>query len=376
MANKIGLLVPRSAIYPSINFDMVNGVRNGAKYLGYQDWEFRIDTVGYGTDDKLIYEKCEQLLFEGISIVIAYINPTTAEKLQPLFANAQGLLIALDAGYHFPLKPDRLDNVITISLHGGVCCRAIAGAAAAAGHKNVGFTASFYDAGYRSCYTIAKGFEEVNIPIVVNHITKLKRAEFTLAPVNEVLESKQADALVAAFCGDMAVDFYNNVAVTDAPVYGTPFLADEQWLAQTTYPGFDTQVFTTWISGLDNPANKAFIDTMTEANANVNLFSLLGWEAAIVAGLAVSGGEPAKLPQRLEGYEGPRGSMKFNQSNNNVESPVYKVMVTGSDGSPFCTTELVAAYDASEEYKMIQKDVVDFGGKGTSWFNAYGCIES
>src|SRR6201989_3537398 len=99
MSIKAGLLLSRSVIFPTMSFDMMNGLKQGLADNGIKDVEIKVENIGLGADGKQVYASCEKLLFDGCTIVAGYVNPITAEKLEPLFAGANAIFLALDAGY-------------------------------------------------------------------------------------------------------------------------------------------------------------------------------------------------------------------------------------------------------------------------------------
>src|ERR1700744_1975087 len=246
MTEKIGLLLPRSVIYPSIAFDMIGGLRGCLVVKGLDSIAIRTESIGLGADDKAIYSACEKMLCEGVAIIAGYVNPTTAEKLAPLFTSANALFIALDAGYHFPSSTKKLSHVFYISLQGALCIRTVIKTAMEDGIKSMAYTGSFYDSGYRSAFAFHRGIEEGGGEITFNLITPLKRSDITLKPLETHLKESKVDGVFASFCGDMLQDFYTAASggkiFKDHPVYGSSFTGEEQWLAQSLYPGTDITV--------------------------------------------------------------------------------------------------------------------------------------
>ena len=140
---KIALLMPRSVIYPSMSFDIMDGFKSALKKIGIDDkHEIVTAGIGVGGNNKEIYECCEQLLLNGTDIIIAYVNPLTAEFVQPIFESAGKLLIVLDSGYQFQTTDKKLSNVYFISLEGTLCTRAIVNKAIEEGQNKFAFTAS------------------------------------------------------------------------------------------------------------------------------------------------------------------------------------------------------------------------------------------
>ena len=380
MSRKAGLLLPKSVLYPTISFDMMGGLRCGLAATAAGDVEIRTESIGLGADDKLIYAACEKMLFDGATVIAGYVNPLSAEKLEPLFAGANAVFIALDSGYHFPLSTKKLPHIFYLSLNGALCIRTGAALAVGAGHQNMVYTSSFYDSGYRSAFAAHKGIESAGGQVTFNLITPLKRADLTLAPLAAHLESAPRDAIFAAFCGDMLQDFFTAAAASGVlhghTVYGSSFAGDEQWLAQSPYPGADVRVCVPWATGLATEANAHFMSILKEKKTNINIFSLLGWEAAQVAAHALSLEDAAA---GLEGFSftSARGTVALAADTHLCHAPVYEATVIKDEVTGNC--RLVVDREcaiANEQRKALEDDINSITGPMTSWYNAYGCLES
>lgn len=379
--NKIGLLLPRSVLYPSMSFDIMEGVRSGLGSQGISEVEIKSENIGVGADTASIYAICEKMLFEGVEAVAGYVTPDTASMLQPIFEQAGVVLIAMDAGYQFPKVQVLNKNVFTISLHGAFGCRIIGRRAAENGDRKVAYAGSFYDAGYRSAYGFFNGLYGNGGEITFNHVTKLKRHEFTLEPYSDHLSTNNEDALFASFCGDMALDFFVGAAsagiLAGRSVYCSPFAAEEVWLDNIPYPGSDIKTCVSWASALDNPENKAFKETLKSKRRDPNVFSVLGWEASILL-KEILNKDNNDIIGTLESlsYQGPRGTVSIQRDTHRAIAPMYDATIIKNDLTGNCA--LVPGKpveDLESDLEAYTREVAAFD-QGTSWFNAYPCLES
>src|SRR5690606_41456978 len=116
---KLGLLLTKSVIYPSIGFDIVDGLKASLKNQGCEsEYQILSKNIGVGGNNDEIYSCAEQLLLEGADIVIGYINPHAADANSPLFENSGKTLLVLDSGYHLPVYASVITNTYFISLQG------------------------------------------------------------------------------------------------------------------------------------------------------------------------------------------------------------------------------------------------------------------
>lgn len=382
MIKKIGLLLPKSVIYPSINFDLMAGLRAALADKGSSDIDIRTESIGVAGNDKNIYAVCEKMLMEGCKIIAGYVNPTTAEKMAPLFENGNAIFLGLDAGYHYPSSLNKISNVFYLSLQGGLGSRIIAKVAASDGNKKIAYSGSYYEAGYRSAYALYRCLEDEAGEITFNHITSLKRSEFSLAPLKEHIQAQTCDAVFTSFCGDMLQDFCKASASDnpiDIPVYGAPFVGEQQWLAQSVYPGMDIKVCVPWSKELDNPENKKFRIALEAEKQKANVFSVLGWEAGVVIAQALQGSDTDSAISLLEGFtfSGPRGRVTLNKDSHQCHAPMYDGLVTKDELTGNC--KLVVTGESAltdDQHERLDNDIRTVVGGFTSWFNAYGCLES
>nr|WP_199000329.1 hypothetical protein [Flavobacterium sp. ASV13] len=375
---KIALLLPRSVIYPSMSFDIMDGFKSALKKTGnLENHEIVTANIGVGGNNREIYTCCEELLLNNTDIILAYINPVTAEFIQPLFESSGKLLIVLDSGYHFQSFEKKLSNIYFISLEGNLCSRAIVRKALEEEQNNFAFTCSFYDAGYRPPYTYSTALEDKGISISYNHITPLQRAEFNLGPLDEYIKQNKNISILTSFCGDMAEDFFRESSkltnIASCKTYGSGFTAEELWLNKIPYPGYDWSCAIPWASNTDNEENEDFLLTMKGIKENkANIFSLLGWEAA----LFIQNSDGQSLDNLV--INSPRGKVYMNPYTGYSEAPLYYATVTKNEETGNCLLEnITEVSNLEEERKRLQYHILAAQDiDSNSWFNSYACLES
>ncbi|GEN76085.1 hypothetical protein CHA01nite_18250 [Chryseobacterium hagamense] len=330
--------------------------------------------IGIAAKNEEIYDHCEQFLLAGTDIIIGYMNPFSAEFIHPLFEASGKTLIVLDSGYHFPKFSEKLSNAWFISLQGGLCTRMITQKAIDDGFRNFAFTCSFYDAGYRPAYVYAAAAEEKGGSIVFNHITSLKRSEFTLKPLAEFLEKRPETAVLATFCGDMAKDFFEGSIdmAGYCKIYGTGFTSDETWLEKISYPGYEWTAAVAWSRNLNIPENEIFVNIMDGIkDGKANLFSLLGWEAAQFIGMENTVFDSMTI-------NSPRGKVLMNPENRFSEAKIYYTTVSKDEDTGTCLLkDIQVASGIESERKGLKRNIEYIRTvEANTWLNAYACLES
>lgn len=353
----------------------MDGFKQSLKNMGLEGYHEIVSAgIGVAAKNEEIYDHCEQFLLAGTDVIIGYMNPLSAEFVHPLFEASGKTLIVLDSGYQFPRFSEKLSNAWFISLQGGLCTRMITRKAIEDGFRHFAFTCSFYDAGYRPSYVYAAATEEKGGSIVFNHITSLKRSEFTLKPLTEFLEKEPETAVLATFCGDMAEDFFagSSDMAGYCKVYGTGFTSDETWLGKIPYPGYEWSAAVAWSRNLKTPENEAFVTIMDGIKyGKANLFSVLGWEAAQFIGLenTTFGGMT---------INSPRGKVYMNPESGFSEAEVYYTIVSKDENTGNCLLkDLHAAPGTKAEREGLEKNIEYIRTvEANTWLNAYACLES
>ncbi len=381
---QIGILTPRSKVYSSINFDFLDGLKCGLAVLGVKDIEIKTAGINFGSNDKEVYAACETLVYAGCDIVVGYLNAMSAAAVQSLFINAGTLFIHLDSGYHFPLPDYKQENIFTLSLDGTLACRILPAIAAKKGDSSFAFTCSFYDSGYRSAFGFFNGVFEAESTVIFNHVTKLHRAEFSIEPLTKFLKNDENTSVMIASCGDMTVDFFGNMegeeVYTNHSLYGSPFVAEETWLAQSPYPNNNVIALVPWASSLDNEENKVFVEQLKKRNRKANYFSLLSWEAAIVIAKALEADNTTDRIALLEGYSfnSPRGVVTLDKNTHSSHSAMYETTIVENEVDGMCKLIVNGAVDQTlvqHNRERLNYEIKHLEGTVTSWLNTYGCIE-
>ncbi len=366
-----------------MSFDIANGVKFGLANADIKNIEIKTENIGLCNDNKHIYAVCEKLLFDGANIIAGYVNPITAYALEPLFAAADALFIALDSGMHYPIELVNNPHIITLSLDGALCNHAIASKVTNDNMINISYASSFYDSGYRSALPFSTSLIETGGRIVSNFISPLKRGDFSLAKLEEQVTEQNSDAIFTSACGDMTQDFFDHLAnsktLLEYPIYGSSYLAEEEWLAKINYPGTDIKVCVPWAKKLDNPANHKFIEVMAANKSRANIFSLLGYDAATIISKIINANDHEEASIILNGLEidSPRGKSVIDSTYNCVYAPIYMGWILKDEQSKFCMLDPRESITDIDLHRKLQyKDITDNAGVYTSWINAYPCLES
>jgi branched-chain amino acid transport system substrate-binding protein len=384
---RIGILTPRSTLYPTISFDILNGLKAGFAHLTLNDITLFTENIGFGTDEPDIYTKAEKMILgDNVDVVIACCDSRIASMLQPLFAAAGKLLLVTNMGANLPEDWQPHPTTITHSLN--FCFNSSLTGTLAAAAGTGALAASYYDAGYNQVYTMLTRFQQKGGSILYNHVTHLKNEHFTLQPLQAFMNSEQGCSnLLCLFCADMADLFYKAIAEVqlsqEANLFVSPMMLEESLASKFKQHVLlkNVQGYTPWLSSFTNANNEAFVAAYQAAQGKrPNVFALLGWDTALlldrfakelishnnntVAAIKAMGEAPP-LPS-------PRGWIKLDPFTNHIYGPAHLVKASNYFD---LTTEENSSLDMDAEWKSFKEEVMLPSAETSSaWRNTYLCI--
>lgn len=376
----IGVLLPRSTDYPTMGFDLLDGLRIKLNCEGISDIRFVPENIGFGEDKKEVYAKAEKLLLQDeADIIVAYLSPVNAALLHPLLEAAGKQLIVLDAGMNFPSEAPGA-NVVHISLQ-GLHASYFSGKKAGENNNKVIMATSFYDGGYRGPWAYNRGVQDAGGTIVGNYVAHYKESEFTIAPFLEAVNRNIDSSVAACFSTYLSSLFINslhgqNRTLQQLDFHCSSYMFEEQIASSYTLPAGRFYAYTPWVSTLDNPNNIIFTEEILERkDKKANIFHLLGWEAGIVAAYLLQQPQRSKvsLKELLAGwsYESPRGKVTLHPETHFSFAPLYYAEMSQTPGEGVNVSILdKLEIDAAEHLRMMNDQPT---GVTSGWFNHYLC---
>lgn len=383
---RTGILMPRSTLYPSLGIDLLNGIKQSLKQQQvFDEVKLLIDNIGFGTDEPEIYTKAEKMLLqEDADIVIVCADSRIAEMLQPLFTASNKILLVVNFGASFPDTWQPAPTTITHTLNFAFNAGLTGKLAAEETNKQAVNAISYYDGGYRQCFSMLNSHQQNGGVPRFNHITHLKLDEFTLQPIAEFLEqNSDVQTLLCLFSGDQAIRFYQEVqplqTAHNLHLYVSPMMLDD---ALKPLLGNDLSLnnisgYIPWHASLENEQNRLFQSFYTAATGQpANYFSLLGWDAGLLLHEMVqrsSAGEAnaAALVKSMNGISlnSPRGWLKIDPATQQTYGPAW----LARSNDHFNITIGPACNDVENEWTGFTK-VQMAPGESSSWRNTYLCI--
>jgi branched-chain amino acid transport system substrate-binding protein len=381
---KIGLLFPRSSLYPGIGFDITESFRAAmGHHSAYEDVQIVTDSIGIGGISDDVYEKAEKMLLnENVDVLIGFLDHFAAEKIQPLIEAANRIFIVMDPGASVPVSWAAAPLRFHITLDAAFGSRISGRIAGMKGMQNGVFATSFYDGGYLSCSALVNGFSEQGGRIGYNYVAPFSFEEFDIAPLKNAIENQQPDAVLGQFSVDMGALFlkdYKNAGLADKTAFfASPFLLEETFLDKLDFPFEGITGCVPWSRELNHDMNRVYIDIMTDSGREANCFGALAWDTALFAqhvidALKSNNNNSRKATEALvaTAFEGTRGQMKLDNKTNYLTAPVYHAtIVPGENGNSKLSLSGEVTF-REEEWETFTDNPTT--GVFSRWTNTYLC---
>ncbi|XZF16416.1 ABC transporter substrate-binding protein [Chitinophagaceae bacterium MMS25-I14] len=381
---KIGLLFPRSSLYPGIGFDVTESFRAGLNHFGADDVQVVNESIGIGGMGDDVYEKAEKMLLnENVDILVAYVDHFAAEKIEPLATAANRILIIMDPGASIPTSWNASPLRFHITLDAAFGSRVAGRIAGMAGAQNSIFATSFYDGGYLNCSALVNGYSQQGGNVHYNFVAPFRFEEFDIQPLKQAIETQQPDAILGQLSVDMGALFlkdYKEAGLADKTrFFASPFLFEETFLDSLSFPFEGITGCVPWSRELDNDMNRTYIKVMTEDyGREPNCFGALAWDTAqfavnVIGALKMYGNNGKKAAEGLAGtaFEGTRGQTRLDGKTNYFTAPVYHATVVPAENgnSKLALSGEVAFRE--EEWEAFTSQPTT--GVFSRWTNTYLC---
>lgn len=369
---KIGILLPQSKQYPSLDRDFMRGIK-----LNDLGVKFFIESIGIGADEKVIIEKMQKLsLQEDISIFIGFFGHRNIESVYDYATNNNLFLLVTDIGSTLPYASQKKQGIYINSFGIAESSYHLGSYFASQNYKNIATSSSYYDSGYGINQAIEMALYQNDSQFSGHYITPLNPRENEADCMQEILAPLKPDAVFAFHSGIYAEEHASyltkNRLAQDYPFYFTSFSISDKIKDENKEALQNIMVVSTWSDNLRSKKNISFVEKHKAIfHQAPSIFSLLGYETGIILEniLKDTDGVPSleQLIEKMEeAPEGPRGKMHFHPETNRTsfDSYIFKIKDDGIQ------IETVLKNDG----QFIQNIMSDQQPQSTGgWHNAYLC---
>lgn len=378
---KIGILYPRSAAYPAMGMEFMDGFKTCLKNHHINNTVTIItENAGYGGVDKEVKEKIEKLLLEDAEILILYIDLKIVTLVKPLLEASGKLVMIINPGADYPQTWFPSPNIIHLTLNQAFLCW-LTGHLAFEENNTTGVMAtSFYDCGYLHSTLMVNAFTANGGNIVYNYVNnQLYNENFHINELSSFLEANpNTRKLLCIYDSLPAALFYKQLhALKQAEqlqLYVSPMMLEAKALENSAGSfSFSINGYSPWIPNSEEVTNREFIQLFTQQNKTATIFSLLGWEAGLVLQevLSQSDVEGNTVPKVDHLYShpinSPRGKMTLDKGSHFYIAPIVKCSLKEDEKQ--LITQILHVQDIDWNTFMNNQ----ISGVVSGWTNTYLC---
>ena len=317
---KVGILIPKSQQYATLDKDFMRGLK-----LNDLKVKFFVESIGIGSDEKMIIDKIQKLNFqEDVSIIIGFFGHYNITEVYNYASNNDILLLAADLGATVPYDTITPKGVYINSFGLTESCYHLGGYLASKKYEKIATASSFYDVGYGMLSAIEYSFQE-KANFSGHYITPFIPRENESAYMDQVINHLEPDAIFAFYSGlyaeENAAFIKQNRITQKYPFYVTPFFINDQILEDYKNEPHELYVVSSWMQN-DTETADFIIDYKNKYAEDPSIFSILGYEnGLILKNILLQANHNINVNFLIEEIEklnitGPRGTIRFDQDTN------------------------------------------------------------
>ncbi|MGC4104144.1 ABC transporter substrate-binding protein [Ferruginibacter sp.] len=368
---KVGLLFPQSNVYPGIGLDFMDGWNSLLQQQQINDITVLKEGIGLGGVEKEVYLKAEKLLIsDDVDVLVAYIDEKILQVLHPLAMATGKIILVVNPGANYPVNWLAQPTVVHLNLQHAFLCRLTGALAATAGNGKAALASTFYDCGYLQSAAFVNNFMEKGGSIEYNYINRQQQYDnsFEISALLDFL-NKQPDCNNLLCVADTLPGslFYKLLDQYSRPLqlFVSPMMLEQKALeAIGTQTSCTVQGYMPWYKDEATDLTKA-------CSRPVSIFSLLGWETALVLqqlkefGNAANG-EAAVAYLKSASLQSPRGALQLDAATQFYVAPVAKYTL-----QPDAAPQIEWSNDIEKEWQQFT--ALPTEGAVTGWTNTYLC---
>jgi branched-chain amino acid transport system substrate-binding protein len=375
---KIGILIPKSDMYPTLGMDLLNGLK-----LAFSKAEaflesptFVIENIGVAADDQVLRSAEKLILQEDVDLSIAFCGVLLLPQLARLQEQYKRPLIHLDLGGRVYNKEHCNPYVLHHTLNLWQSSYAAGQYAAEHFGKKCLLAVSFYDGAYHMTETFNRGFASKGGSIAKFFVANADYKQETFEGLFRSIQEEEPDFIYGIFSYKEGVKFlkaYANSEYNDRiPIVANPSLTDEA-IASEDYDIQHIESIASWSFDDEDPTMQNFISEYKSLyQIPVSVISLLGYEVGLTLGecLTTEGTLIARLEDALIGksMHTPRGMLKYNLFN---ESQIDEFKIRKFEFNEVQYHNNITGTINSSFTEKLQEELKELPANG--WQNPYLC---
>lgn len=378
MELKIGILLPRSEMFPTLALDFLNGCKLAFKKSlpDTMHPNFIVEGVGNATDSSLLKIAEKFILQENVDITLAFCGSFYLADLIQIFDNYKKPLIRIDLGGTVLTKEHLSPYVLHHTLNMWQSAHAAGNYAAQNYGKKVSVITSIYDGGYHLAASFVKGFTDEGGTISSYYGGPMDYKSESFSEMVVGIQEAEPDFIFGLFSFKEGIKIFDVLAKSDLngkiPILVIPVMTDETM--NTEDLGIEkVYSIASWSFDDENQEMQDFITAFkNDHEMDPNIFSLLGYEVGMTVShcMTSEGKITTKLAEALlnKDMETPRGKIYYNAMNES-QLETFKLRQFQFDKTKY-QNKVLETMEANYSEKLYEdfKDLPE-----PAWQNPYIC---
>lgn len=326
---KIGVLLPQSKQYNTLDRDFINGIR-----LNNLNAKLHIENIGIGNDTKLIIEKIQKLsLQEEIKLFIGFFGHHNIQQVYKYASDNNIILIAADMGANIPLGSEKHEGVFLNSFGLIESAYFLGRYFSKNNYKKIGSSTCFYDAGYGFLEAMESSFTD-DIAFTGHYVTPLHPRENEAEIMAHTISGYDADAVFGVYSGvyahENAAFMAKNKIGKKHPFFMMPFSVNNIMIEDVKNTTYEIHITTSWVENETEDCKKFTSEYKKTYGSVPTTFSLLGYEnGLVIKSILESEDNYSSYKESIEQLilNGPRGTIQFDKETNRsyYDHHIYKM---------------------------------------------------
>lgn len=377
MELKIGILLPRSDMFPRLSIDFLNGIKLPFSQSTLDNCvpKFIIESVGNASDESLLQKVEQMLLQDETDVIVSFCSFFMLDGLVKLANSYRKPIVHVTLGARV-LKPSHNSPyVIHQSLN--VCQTSyLSGRYAAMNFgKKAALLCSFYDGAYQISESFFQGFTQHGGEIIYNYVSPMDYKSETYDVMIEGLKNTNPEVMFSIFSfkeGNKVLTKMAQSGLDSVPTVAVPLMTDETNEKENELPE-NFYSIASWAFGEDaGPMDDFKVNYQNKFSETPNIFGLLGDEIGTLLVYCLE--NENSIPAQIGAYfsdktiETPRGELRFSQYNESIPQFFKVRRLEPVEGN--YQNAVVEVLDSSFS-EIIYKNMEEL--PYTGWKNPYIC---
>lgn len=377
MELKIGILLPKSDMFPRLAIDFLNGFKLSFNQSDAHNYvpKFIIESVGNATDSSLLQRVERMLLQEETDVIVCFCSYFMLDSLVTIANSYRKPIVHVTLGARVLKPTHHSPYVLHVSLN--LCQTSYLSGKYAAEQfgKKAALLSSFYDGGYQLTESFFQGFTDHQGEIVYNYVSPMDYKSETFDAMIEGLKQTNPEVLFSIFSykeGNKVLVKLAQSGLDSIPNVAIPLMTDESNETEVQLPE-NFYSIASWAFGEDSKSmddfNQNYQSTYSETP---NIFSLLGDEVGAILSYCLQ--NEVSIPNQLGTYFSnktvftSRGELRFSQYNESIPQFFKLRKLEQTEGN--YQNAVIEVLDSSFS-EIIYKKMEEL--PYTGWKNPYIC---